>query len=324
MSQLGLTKASAQIAKLEAELKASRTAHAKAVLALENARKAKPKAPAIRKASAFKRGDIVEVILSDVHGSKQCPKAVAAALADIKMLNDSLGVDRVILLGDILDVGGFLAEHHTLGFIPETSDGGYEADIAAANAFLNQLEKAAPTAAGNVHYIAGNHEHRVDRWILRQKLARQEDINFLQRQFGAEHVLKLADRGISYYPYGQVNEGYSVRGWCNFDNLHFTHKVSNARNAAYSALGTTTGNIIFGDTHRQDYHPVSDQEGNLRAAWNTGCLCEPQPYYAQTRNTGWTHGYCVRFIDKAADSFQMIQILIDRGRSMAGHIFNRK
>ena len=318
VSKLKLAAAERKIAELQSQLKASQASHSKAVLALEKARNTKARKIQIGSSKRQRKSDIVEVILADVHGSKQNPAAVAAALADIKTLQP----DRVVLLGDILDCGGFLAEHHTLAFVPEINDGGYEADIAAANAFLDALAQAAPGA--ETIFVAGNHEHRVERWILKQKLSRREDVDFLLRQFGAQHVLRLEERGIKYYPYGQINDGYSVRGWVEIDGLHFTHKVSNARGAAQAALQRTTGSIIFGDTHRQDYYPLSDQQGNIRAAWNTGCLCEPQPYYAQTRNTGWTHGYCVRFIDTKSQTWQMVQILIQKGRSMAGHIFNAK
>lgn len=306
----------AEIAALKKELEQSTKGRDRALASLEKARATRARKPQAKRVLSPKKSDLVEVIFADLHGAKQDPAAVSAFLADLKVIKP----DRIVMVGDILDCSGFLAAHHTMGYIADTEDS-YEDDIAAANAFLDAMDEIAPDA--EVHYVAGNHEHRVERWAVNQKVANQKDIEMLHRTFSAENVLRTKERGYRYYPYGQVNEGHTVPNWILLDNLHFTHKVSLAKNAADAALGGTAGNICFGDTHRQDYKPTVLQDGTLRAAWNTGCLCKRQPSYCNTRPTGWTHGYCVRFIDRKTSNFQMIQILIEDGKSLAGHIFNR-
>jgi hypothetical protein len=39
-------------------------------------------------------------------------------------------------------------------------------------------------------------------------------------------------------------------------------------------------NVIVGHLHRPSYHPETDMEGNIVAAWSMGCLCELKPSYS--------------------------------------------
>jgi hypothetical protein len=124
--------------------------YAEAVSTINRAAAVKFK-PASFKPRPKLKGDFVEVIVSDIHGNKHDPAAFAAFESDLK----SIKPNRVFLGGDIMDCGGFLAEHHTLGYVAETEDS-YEEDLAATNDILNRIQKAAPNAG--VHYLEGNHE----------------------------------------------------------------------------------------------------------------------------------------------------------------------
>jgi hypothetical protein len=122
---------------------------------LSDSREARLKQIPKAKTRARKKEDWVRVIISDTHGSKVDPSAFAAVLADIKRLDP----DEIIHLGDSIDCGGFLAEHHTLGFVAET-EYTYEDDVIAANSHFDELQKAAPKAL--LHLLEGNHERRVE------------------------------------------------------------------------------------------------------------------------------------------------------------------
>ena len=261
------------------------------------------------------KGDFVEVIVSDIHGNKHDPAAFAAFEADLKVINPN----RVFLGGDIMDCGGFLAEHHTLGYVADGLDC-YEDDLAATNDILNRIQSAAPSA--NIHYLEGNHEWRVERWALTQRLAHHRDIEMLRQTFCAEHRLGLAERGITYYRQGLRHTGCSIQGWVNLDNLFYVHKISNAVDAGRVAVSKTGGNVVFFDTHRSAFAPKKMPAAGLIAAWNPGCLCKLQPLYANTNPTGWTHGYLVRFVSRTG-LFQMVNISIENGISFGQSMFSR-
>lgn len=103
------------------------------------------------KVRAKLKGDITRVIIPDSHGASIDPDAAAAFLADLKRLDP----EQIVMLGDHLDCGGFLAAHHTLGFVAETSLT-YAQDVKACNLFLDAIQAAAPRA--RIDYLAGNHE----------------------------------------------------------------------------------------------------------------------------------------------------------------------
>ena len=96
-------------------------------------------------------GDVIRVVIPDTHGAKASRPALAAMLSDISALNPN----EIVMLGDHVDCGGHLAEHHVMGYVAETAYS-YEDDIAAANAFMDSLRAAAPSA--KIEYIEGNHE----------------------------------------------------------------------------------------------------------------------------------------------------------------------
>jgi hypothetical protein len=301
---------------LQSQLTAEKKAHGKTILQLEDARgakkplKIKAKAPRARR-----KKDIVEIISGDWHGAKVDPKAFGAFLQDVKAINP----DRAVLGGDILDCGGYLAAHHTMGYIAETQDS-YEDDVITANSLLDQFQEV--TGGCETHYIEGNHEARVEKNILTQLVrANAKDLERRRRQDAAEFVLRVKERGFKFYSYSGIHEPGLTRGWMSLDNLLFTHKISNAKNAVRAAVEKTAANVMFFDTHRPGYTPVRKAGTGLIAGWNTGCLCKLQPLYAHTNYMEWSHGYCVRFIAPSG-AFQVINVAIDEGRSFGDIIFN--
>lgn len=311
------TKHKATVQELSAQLDAERKAHAETIRALESARAPRRKlAPITPSKSSTASGDIVEVIFSDVHGNQHDPKAFAALIGDLEVLNPN----RIFIGGDFINCGGFLAEHHTLGYVAE-SDDSYESDIEVSNHLLDAIQRAAPNA--EIHYLEGNHEWRVERWALTQRLAHHKDIEHLRKTFCAENVLRLAKRGIRYYRQGATHPGCTVPGWVKMDKLFYVHKISNAVDAASVAIAKAAGNIVFFDTHRGAFKPTMIPGVGLISAWNPGCLCQRQPLYANTNPTGWTHGYLVRFISKKTGAFQMVNVTINDGLSYGGLMLGR-
>jgi hypothetical protein len=286
-----------------------------AIATLEKSRKVAPPRK-LKVGKAHSKGDFVEVVVGDIHGNQADPLAMAAFLADLKAIQP----DRLILGGDIINCGGFLAEHHTLGYVAESTDSYFD-DIAQTNHWLDEMENAAcPTERV---YIMGNHEHRVERWVLGQKLAHHKDIDFLRRQFDPELVLNLKARGYDYIRRDTVYDTCGVPGWVKKDKVFFAHDMGLSKNAASAALSRASANVVFFHTHRADFAAMHLPGSGLITAWNPGCMCRRQPLYMHTNPSSWTHGYLVRFISRSTGNFQTVHIIIDNGVSYGGAILHK-
>lgn len=269
-------------------------------------------APAI-----LKRGkEFVRVIIPDSHGSAIHPQAAGTFLSDLK----TLAPREIVMLGDHVDCGGFLAQHHTLGYVAQTNYC-YEDDIASANNFLDGIQKAAPAAP--IHYIEGNHERRVETWCVTQTLRHAKDCEMLRRAFAPEFLLHLKARGIRYYRQAEHYQGIIVPGAIKLGSCFFWHGVSAAKQAASVNITQFAGNVVYGHTHRaqsETRRPVA--RGDI-GAWNPGCLCRQQPLWQHTRPTDWTLGYGVQIVDSRGD-FLHINVGIVDGRSLLMPLLNNR
>jgi hypothetical protein len=268
------------------------------------------KATAPKAASA--KGDLVRVIANDVHGSMMDRPAVDAFLADLKRWNP----DEIVLNGDIVECGGFLAAHHTLGYVAQTSYS-YQDDIAAANWFLDEVQKAAPKA--EIHYLEGNHEDRVERWVVDQTMRHQRDSEFLRELIAPNALLKLEQRGINFYRRSVEYVPGLPPGWIKLGKIFFVHELSGSKNAARDSVTRTAGNVVYAHTHREDSASVVLPGVGLVKAWNPGCLCQRQPLWRHSDPTGWSHGYAVQIVAKSGE-FLHLNIPIWEGRSLAGNM----
>lgn len=261
------------------------------------------------------RGDVVRVIIPDTHGAKVHKGALESVLADIKALHP----DEIILMGDHVDCGGFLALHHVMGYVAET-EYSYEQDIAAANAMLNALQAAAPTA--KIEYIEGNHERRVETWCITQTLRHAKDSDFLRKSFAPEFKLGLAERGIPYYRQGEFYDGLAVPGVIKRGSIFFFHGFNASTHATRATQAKVAGNCVFAHTHRQQADLSRPMGTGVIGSWNPGCLCEIQPLWQHTRPTDWTHGYAVQLVSHTG-SFLHLNIPIIEGASLLTALLSR-
>lgn len=310
--------AAKRIESLEAENARLRAANIKLEQALESARASRVKLRLDGKARSRKGSKTsVRVIIPDSHGCYIDQAAAKALLADIKRLKP----DSVILLGDHLDCGGFLAEHHTWGYIAE-ADYTFEDDCNATNQFLDAIQAAAPMA--RIEYLEGNHERRIEKWIVTDTLrGGKTDAAFVARMFSVSVVLHLEQRKIDFYRQGECYEGCTVPATIRRDNCHFTHGQYTSRHAAHQHLAKYNANIWFGHTHRMDTSTKRTVHSGPIGAWNPGCLCKLQPYWMHQNLTDWMHGYGVQLVQAGMghlnlqipiiDGVSYLSPLIDRG-----------
>lgn len=255
------------------------------------------------------RGSFVRVAIADTHGCLITESAFQAVLDDMAALKPR----EVVLLGDHVDCGGFLAEHFVLGYVAQTKYT-YEEDIAAANCMLDRVQAACPDA--RLYYIEGNHEMRVEKWCVTKALRNTQDAAFLFRHFAPRHLLGLEKRGISYYSQADSHDGLRARGTLKLGPVYFTHGISHAKNAAQVHIQHFHGSVVFGHVHRaQSIVTHSVKSGDI-GAWCPGCLCDPQPLWQHSKPTEWTHGYHVQVVAGDSMEFLAIQVpILEGGRS---------
>lgn len=308
-----------KLKQLEAQLKRERSAKEMLEQTLERLRGSRVKLRLDRKAKASKGGVTLRVIVPDSHGCFVDPSAASAMLADIRLLKPS----SIILLGDHLDCGGFLAEHHTWGYVAET-DYTFEDDCAATNQFLDELQSAAPEA--DIEYLEGNHERRIEKWIVTEALRNgkgsSSSVKTLNALFSTEVVLQLAQRKIPIYKQGEWYDGCHVPGTIMRDNCYFTHGQFTSKAAAAAHLAKYNSNIWFGHTHRMDMATKRTVSSGPIGAWNPGCLCQLQPYWMHQNLTDWVNGYGIQLVQRGLGHLNL-QIPIIDGVSYLSPLIHR-
>lgn len=273
---------------------------------LEAARAPKFKLPVGGKQSKSGNSSYCRMIVPDSHGCFIDPGACAAFLADLESVKPA----EVIMLGDHLDCGGFLAQHQTLGFVAE-SDYSYAEDVEACNQFLDAIQSRAPDAT--IEYLEGNHEARIEKWIVTQTLRNKRDAEMLHKMFGVEPSLSLEKRGIRHYKQGVFYDDLPIPATIRRGHCHFTHGIYTSASAAAAHLRKYGANVVFGHTHRADSATARTVKAGVIGAWNPGCLCMLQRLWNHTALTDWSHGYGLQVV--SGEDFLHINVPIIEGRS---------
>lgn len=260
-----------------------------------------------RSKAARVRGCYYRVAVADTHGAKCSKEAVAAVLADLEAIRPS----EVVLLGDHLDCGGFLAQHWTLGYVAETSYT-FEDDVSATNTFLDRLQAACPNAG--IHYLEGNHESRVEKFCVTQALRNSTDAKFLLDRLSPEVVLNLKSRGIKYYRRSTRYCGLAIGGTIKLGKCFFTHGERTGKYGTMRTLTDFAGCIVHGHNHTAAAATDTTIRDGLVGAWCPGCLCELAPLWRHTSPTDWSHGYGLQLV-RPDQGFLHINVPIIDGKS---------
>lgn len=251
----------------------------------------------------------LRVCIPDTHGSSVDGGAVSAFFDDLACLKPQ----EIIMLGDHVDCGGFLAEHHTLGYVAQCSYT-FEDDIAAANQFLDKIQEICPRA--KIEYIEGNHEFRISRWCVTQALRNGTDANFLLKLVSVKNQLRMKDRGIPYYMQGEFYDNCPIPATIKRGKCYFTHGSRVGVHSTQATLGDFGGNVVYGHTHRMASIVTQTVHGGSIGAWNPGCLAKLQPYWRHTQITGWSHGYGLQIVEAESGQFLHLNVPIVDGRSL--------
>jgi len=271
------------------QLTAARAREEKLQTMIEHMRTSRIKLDLSRKGRQSKsKSTTLRVIIPDSHGCYIDQAAASAMIADIRELQP----DSIIMLGDHLDCGGFLAEHHTWGYVAET-DYNFADDCNATNQFLDAIQAAAPGA--RIEYLEGNHERRIEKWIVTGTVRGGKEIaKQLRGTFSVESVLSLAKRGIAIFKQGVFYEGCQIPGTIVRDGCYFTHGQYTSTNAAKAHLSKYSASVWYGHTHRMQSIIERTVRSGPIGAWNPGCLCILQPLWQHQNVTNWSHGHGVQ------------------------------
>lgn len=255
-----------------------------------------------------KRKSFYRVAFGDTHGASLDKTAWKAFLGDM----DRLQPREIIHLGDIVDCGGWLAQHQTMGYLAEV-DTSYAADIDAANQMFDQLQSTC--SSSDIHAIEGNHDMRVEKWCISQTLRHSLDSEYLLKLLAPQYLTHLERRGIRYYKRNECHTGLKNNsGSFVLGNCAFTHPQRASKHHASRMASDWGMNVVYGHTHRRDYYPESDARGNSWSAWSPGCLCVTRKYWHHTENFNHTQGYHLQIV-QPDDQFLGINIPIIDGTS---------
>jgi len=274
-----------------------------------------------RRRKVNSKGTFLRVVCGDNHGSAGDPTALNALYDDLEILKPA----ELVHTGDMIDCGGFLAEHHTLNYVPETTYT-YANDIHCASLFLDTVAKS----VGKMHYVMGNHERRVEKWCIQIAAKGRSDREFVQdrlmKSLSPQALLQLDARGINYVCQGVTDDGQFVPATIRLGKSLYTHTGSergSSTGAKMMQLFQT--NVAFGHTHKAGVWFAREAgTGTTMIARNNGCLCMRQPLWRNSDPTGWTQGYGLEVV-REDGSFLALHIPIVDGESMLGdfaHLLN--
>lgn len=232
----------------------------------------------------------LQVFCGDSHGACEEPAAVDAFVHDLAILKPR----EIYHVGDALDAGTFLAQHHVIGTVAQT-EYTFEQDVLCANDLFDRMQKAAPKA--KITLIEGNHDRRIETACVTWALQKKIDAQYLYNLFAPATVLNLAKRKIRFVRTGDYTAGCNISGTIRleFDTLVQHGEAFAGPNATAQLLRKMGESLIHGHNHRLDVVYAETSRGVI-GGWGAGCLCTRRPLWNMTKCTDWTHGYLVRCV----------------------------
>jgi len=239
------------------------------------------------------------VISPDKHFPHHDPVALEVFEKAHAAIKPGLTVD----LGDIIDGSSFgthgkrkLSEAEAADFI--------QTEIEPARKHHDRLLKN----TAKVVQLEGNHEYRVERWAIANGFAGAAAFHALDPR-------RLLGDGRSrsewqWIPY--IDESKQVSGYRITKDLLAVHGWSFAKHAAHVHMERGRGmSVIFGHTHRMQYHVSRDHFHNrIIRAMTPGCLCKLQPLYTMGNQppTEWVHGFAIVYVGRRSWSEYLVKI----------------
>lgn len=208
------------------------------------------------------------VFIPDCHHPYVDPKAWELALKVVKKVQPEI----IVVMGDFVDC------------LPVTGHGltapvkySLQAELSAARYALFELARAAGPQLRQKIYIEGNHETRLNRYLMTHAPA-------LHGLVDIQSALGLTEAGWEFYPYKTT---------CKLGKLHLTHDTGKAgKNAHRSAALAYMGSTAIGHTHRMAYEVTGTFDGTPYLGAMFGWLGNRKAadYMHEVGAAEWVHG----------------------------------
>ena len=201
---------------------------------------------------------------------------------------------HIVILGDFAD-GETLSAH------PATKPGeqDFEVELKAVQGCLDQLDSL---GAENKIYIEGNHEFRLDRYLM-------EHAPSLFRCVRWQNVLELHRRGWNWVPYRKSTK---------IGKLNLTHDTGTAgMNAHRTSAVAFGGSAVIGHTHRMAYEVKGRFDGTPYLAAMFGWLGDAEKaatYMHEAQASSWVHGFGVGYLEPQSGIVHVQPVPIVNGR----------
>ncbi len=213
------------------------------------------------------------LIIPDTHRPYHSKKAWALMLKVAKAFKP----DILVSIGD-------LADFYSVSSHSKDPDRVHSLDeeVADVNIGLDELDAL---GASEKHFIAGNHEDRLARY-LRDKAPELFGVISIPALF------RLRERGWTYTPYKDHRR---------IGKVHFTHDVGVAgRNSTFKALDTYQHSVITGHAHRMQYVVEGNAVGECKVSAQFGWLGDASKIdYMHRANVAknWALGFGIGYVD---------------------------
>jgi len=182
---------------------------------------------------------------------------------------------RIVVLGDFLDF--FQCSDHEKDPRRNTT---VAADVAEAKVLLGEL---ANLGADRLHFIEGNHEKRLRRYLMTRAPALLDSVDL-------PAMLGLREAGWTWTPYHEH---------LRIGDLHVTHDTGHAgATAAQRSSSDFMGSVVLGHTHRIGVHAFGNALGQRFVSAMFGWLGSvPEADYLPLvkRMKDWSHGFGIGY-----------------------------
>jgi predicted MPP superfamily phosphohydrolase len=160
------------------------------------------------------------------------------------------------------------------------------------------LDQVKALGAKNNQFIAGNHEDRLERYLMTKA---PELFNFIS----TEKVLDLKDKGFKYTPYKHTYK---------LGKLNITHDTGTAgKYAHYKALDTYQHNVIINHTHRIGYAVEGSAANERHVTAMFGWLgdVEQVDYMHKVKaKRDWSLGFGLGYLEKSTGNVFVVPVPI--------------
>lgn len=229
------------------------------------------------------------LLVPDCHVPYEDSKAFAVMLAAGRALKP----DIIILLGDFADF--YAVSSHSKN-PNRAADLQYEVDRVR-----DRLKALKRLGAKRNIYVAGNHEDRLERYLMDKAPA-------LFNAVTIPDVLGLEPLGFEYVPYKQYTQ---------VGKLYVTHDTGTAgQYAHYKAQAAFEGNVIIGHTHRMGYAIIGTVEGRPHVGAMLGWLGDFKHIdymHAAKARRDWAHGFGIGYMEPSGTvHVQPVPIIANR------------